>query len=43
MAGADDPAHAPRRSPRFYWRGKAMGGSSAVNAQIAIRGVPAAF
>jgi 5-(hydroxymethyl)furfural/furfural oxidase len=29
--------------PRFYWRGKAMGGSSAVNAQIAIRGVPAAF
>jgi choline dehydrogenase len=29
--------------PRFYWRGKAMGGSSAVNAQIAIRGVPEAF
>jgi choline dehydrogenase len=31
------------QDPRFYWRGKAMGGSSAVNAQIAIRGVPAAF
>ncbi len=29
--------------PRFYWRGKALGGSSAVNAQIAIRGVAAAF
>ena len=28
---------------KFYWRGKTMGGSSAVNAQIAIRGVPAAF
>ena len=31
------------QSPRFYWRGKALGGSSAVNAQIAIRGVAAAF
>ncbi len=31
------------QAPRFYWRGKAMGGSSVVNAQIAIRGVPAAF
>ena len=31
------------QAPRFYWRGKAMGGSSAVNAQIAIRGVPEAF
>ena len=31
------------QQPKFYWRGKAMGGSSAVNAQIAIRGVPAAF
>ncbi len=31
------------QAPRFYWRGKAMGGSSAVNAQIAIRGVPDAF
>ena len=31
------------QQPRFYWRGRAMGGSSAVNAQIAIRGVPEAF
>jgi choline dehydrogenase len=31
------------QEPRFYWRGRAMGGSSTVNAQIAIRGVPAAF
>src|ERR1700733_13641112 len=31
------------QEPRFYWRGKALGGSSAVNAQIAIRGVAAAF
>ncbi|ONG54272.1 GMC family oxidoreductase [Pseudoroseomonas deserti] len=31
------------QAPRFYWRGKTMGGSSTVNAQIAIRGVPAAF
>ena len=31
------------QEPRFYWRGKALGGSSTVNAQIAIRGVPAAF
>lgn len=31
------------QQPRFYWRGRALGGSSAVNAQIAIRGVPAAF
>ena len=29
--------------PRFYWRGKALGGSSSVNAQIAIRGAAAAF
>jgi 5-(hydroxymethyl)furfural/furfural oxidase len=29
--------------PRFYWRGKALGGSSMVNAQIAIRGVADAF
>lgn len=29
--------------PRFYWRGRALGGSSVVNAQIAIRGVPEAF
>jgi 5-(hydroxymethyl)furfural/furfural oxidase len=31
------------QTPRFYWRGKALGGSSTVNAQIAIRGVAAAF
>ncbi len=31
------------QQPGFYWRGKALGGSSAVNAQIAIRGVAAAF
>ncbi|MBY0361745.1 MAG: GMC family oxidoreductase [Phreatobacter sp.] len=31
------------QEPKFYWRGKAMGGSSTVNAQIAIRGVPEAF
>lgn len=31
------------QEPRFYWRGRALGGSSAVNAQIAIRGVPSAF
>jgi choline dehydrogenase len=28
---------------KFYWRGKALGGSSTVNAQIAIRGTAAAF
>lgn len=31
------------QEPRFYWRGKTMGGSSTVNAQIAIRGTPTAF
>jgi choline dehydrogenase len=31
------------QAPRFYWRGKALGGSSVVNAQIAIRGVAEAF
>jgi 5-(hydroxymethyl)furfural/furfural oxidase len=31
------------QEPRFYWRGKALGGSSAVNAQIAIRGLAEAF
>lgn len=31
------------QQPRFYWRGRALGGSSTVNAQIAIRGVPEAF
>jgi 5-(hydroxymethyl)furfural/furfural oxidase len=29
--------------PLFYWRGRAMGGCSTVNAQIAIRGVAEAF
>ncbi|MDO9712323.1 GMC family oxidoreductase [Paracraurococcus lichenis] len=31
------------QAPKFYWRGRALGGSSTVNAQIAIRGVPSAF
>ncbi len=31
------------QEPRLYWRGRGMGGSSAVNAQIAIRGVADAF
>lgn len=31
------------QAPRFYWRGRGLGGSSTVNAQIAIRGVPDAF
>jgi choline dehydrogenase len=31
------------QKPHFYWRGRTMGGSSAVNAQIAIRGVADAF
>lgn len=31
------------QEPKFYWRGRTMGGSSTVNAQIAIRGVPEAF
>ena len=31
------------QEPKFYWRGKGMGGSSLVNAQIAIWGVGAAF
>lgn len=31
------------QQPKFYWRGKALGGSSVVNAQIAIRGVMEAF
>jgi choline dehydrogenase-like flavoprotein len=32
-----------RQEHRIYWRGKGLGGSSAVNAQIAIRGVLHAF
>ena len=47
-----DPAHAAFRydallarrtraqEPRTYWRGRGMGGSSAINGQIAIRAVP---
>jgi choline dehydrogenase len=31
------------QAPRFYWRGRGLGGSSMVNAQIAIRGVADAF
>lgn len=31
------------QEPRFYWRGKGLGGSSMMNGQIAIRGVAAAF
>src|SRR5580693_1351861 len=30
----------PAQSPRTYWRGRGLGGSSAINGQIAIRGVP---
>jgi choline dehydrogenase len=33
----------PVQEPRLYWRGRGLGGSSAVNAQIAIRGVMDAF
>lgn len=32
-----------RQEPRLYWRGRGVGGSTAVNGQIAIRGVMAAF
>lgn len=31
------------QKPRLYWRGRGVGGSSAVNGQIAIRGVQSAF
>ena len=31
------------QAPRLYWRGRGMGGSSVVNGQIAIRGVPEAL
>ena len=31
------------QQPAYYWRGRGLGGSSAVNAQIAIRGVAAVF
>ena len=32
-----------RQEPRLYWRGRGMGGSTAINGQIAIRGVADAF
>ncbi len=32
-----------RQQPRLYWRGRGVGGSTAVNGQIAIRGVLDAF
>ncbi len=32
-----------RQQPRLLWRGRAMGGSSTINGQIAIRGVPDDF
>jgi choline dehydrogenase len=32
-----------RQKPRIYWRGKGVGGSTAVNGQLAIRGVLDAF
>lgn len=31
------------QEPRLYWRGRGMGGSSAINGQIAIRGIPDDF
>lgn len=32
-----------RQEPKLLWRGRAMGGSSTINGQIAIRGVPGDF
>ncbi len=32
-----------RQEPRLLWRGRAMGGSSTINGQIAIRGIPDDF
>src|SRR5271170_1895554 len=32
-----------RQQPRLLWRGRAIGGSSTINGQIAIRGVPDDF
>jgi choline dehydrogenase-like flavoprotein len=31
------------QSPQVYWRGRGLGGSSAINGQIAIRAIPADF
>lgn len=33
----------PAQEPKLLWRGRAMGGSSTINGQIAIRGVPDDF
>ena len=33
----------PRQEPRPYWRGRALGGSSAINSQLAIRALPDDF
>jgi choline dehydrogenase len=33
----------PQQQPRLLWRGRAMGGSSTINGQIAIRGIPDDF
>ena len=33
----------PKQTPRLLWRGRAMGGSSTINGQIAIRGMPDDF
>jgi choline dehydrogenase len=35
--------HSAVQEPRLYWRGRGVGGSSAINAQFAIRGVPEDF
>jgi choline dehydrogenase len=35
--------HSAVQEPRWYWRGRGVGGSSAINAQFAIRGVPEDF
>src|SRR5688500_20411427 len=32
-----------RQEPRLLWRGRAIGGSSTINGQIAIRGIPEDF
>ncbi|GAC1400543.1 MAG: GMC family oxidoreductase N-terminal domain-containing protein [Chloroflexota bacterium] len=35
--------HTAVQEPQLYWRGRGMGGSSAINAQFAIRGLPEDF
>ena len=35
--------HTALQEPRWYWRGRGMGGSSAINGQFAIRGLPEDF